>query len=81
MYKNHINLDNFNHKLIIIFLEDNKMASPMSFLFLENVKMAPDLSWLYHGGSISCGHMVSPKGLSNRTQGRITCNIQNNNLL
>jgi hypothetical protein len=27
MYKNYINLENFNHKLVIIFLEDGKMES------------------------------------------------------
>jgi hypothetical protein len=31
MYKNYINLENFNHKLVIIFLEHGKMASLMSF--------------------------------------------------
>jgi hypothetical protein len=29
MYKNYINLENFNHKLVIIFLADDKMSSPM----------------------------------------------------
>jgi hypothetical protein len=63
MYKNYINLENFNHKLVIIFLEDGKMVSPMSFPFLGSGKMALDTWWLHHGGSIPCDHMVSPKGL------------------
>jgi hypothetical protein len=29
MYKNYINLENFNHKLVIIFLEDGRMTSPI----------------------------------------------------
>jgi hypothetical protein len=62
MYKNYINLENFNRKLVIIFL--------------GNGKMALDMWWLHHGGSISCDHMVSPKGLSNGTQRHVTCNIQ-----
>jgi hypothetical protein len=40
----------------------------MSFIFLRSGKMALDKWWLHHGGSISCDHMVSPKGLSNGTQ-------------
>jgi hypothetical protein len=28
MYRNYINLENFNHKLVVIFLEEGKMASP-----------------------------------------------------
>jgi hypothetical protein len=68
MYKNYINLENFNHKLVIIFLEDGKMASHMSVLFLGSSKMALDMWWLHHADSISCDHMVSPKRLSNGTQ-------------
>jgi hypothetical protein len=34
MYKNYTNLGNFNHKLLTIFLEDGKKASPMNFLSL-----------------------------------------------
>jgi hypothetical protein len=76
MYKNYTNLDHFNHKLVIIFLEDGKMVSPLSFLFLGSRKMALDTWWLHHGGTISCDHMVSPKGLSNGTQRHVTFNIQ-----
>jgi hypothetical protein len=52
MYCNYINLENFNHKLVIIFLDDEKMASPMSFLFLRSVKTAPNPWWPHHGGLI-----------------------------
>jgi hypothetical protein len=38
MYKNYIDLENFNHKLVIIFLDDGKMVSPMSFLSLGSGK-------------------------------------------
>jgi hypothetical protein len=61
MHKSHINLENFNHKLVIIFLEDGKIASPISFLFLGSGKMVLDTWWLHHDGSISCDHMVAPK--------------------
>jgi hypothetical protein len=74
MYKNHINPENFNHKLVIIFLQNGKMASPMSLLF----KMALYMK-LHHGGSISCDHMVSPKGVSNETQRQVPFNIQAQN--
>jgi hypothetical protein len=52
MHKNCINLKNFSHKLVIIFLEDGKMASHMSFMFLGNGKMALDTWGLHHGRSI-----------------------------
>jgi hypothetical protein len=83
MYKNYTDLENFNHKLIIIFLEDGKMMSPKSFLFLGSGKMVLDMWGFHHGGSIPCGHMVSPKGLSNGTQRQVACNIQaqNSNML
>jgi hypothetical protein len=76
-------LENFNHKLVTIFLEDGKMVLSMCFLSLGCGKMALDRWWLYHGGGISCDHMVSPKGLSNGTQRHVTFNIwaQNSNLL
>jgi hypothetical protein len=67
MYGNYINLENFKHKLVIIFLGDEKMASPMSFLSLGNGKMVLDMWWLHHGGSIFCDNMVSPKGDPNGT--------------
>jgi hypothetical protein len=70
MYRNYINLENFNLKLGIIFLKDGTMALPMIFLFLGSGKMALDTWWLHHGG-ISCDHMVSPKGLSNETQDKL----------
>jgi hypothetical protein len=70
MYKNYINLVNFNHKLVIISIEDGKMASPMSFLFLGSGKMALDMWWLYHGGSILCDHMASPKEHRNMLHAR-----------
>jgi hypothetical protein len=54
MYRNYINLGNFNDKLVTIFLEDGKTDL--------------DAWWLHHGGSISSDHMVSPKSLSNKTQ-------------
>jgi hypothetical protein len=76
MYKNYMNLENFNHKLVIIFLEDGKMASTMTSLSLESGKMVLYTWWLHHKGSISCDHMVSPKGLSNGTQRHVTFNIQ-----
>jgi hypothetical protein len=76
MYKNYTNLENFNCKLVMIFLEDGKMASPKNFLFLEKNKMALGRWWLHHGSSIPCDHMVSPKGLSNGTQRHPICNIQ-----
>jgi hypothetical protein len=47
MYKNYSNLENFNHKLAIIFLEDDKMVSPKCFLSLGSGKMAQ-----YKGGFI-----------------------------
>jgi hypothetical protein len=72
MYKNCTNLENFNIKLVIIFLEHGKMPSPMSFLFLGSGKMVLDSWWLHHGG-IFCD---SPKGLSDGTQRHVTCNIQ-----
>jgi hypothetical protein len=58
MYKNYINLENFNHKLVVIFLEDGKVAS------------STPREW--RDGSISCDHMISPKGLSNGTQRNVT---------
>jgi hypothetical protein len=67
MYKNYINLENFNHKLVIIFLGDDKITSPMTFLSLGSGKMALNMLCFHHGGSISCGSMVSPKGLSKGT--------------
>jgi hypothetical protein len=76
MYKTYINLENFNHNFVIIFLEDDKMASPMSVLSLGNGNMALNTWWLHHGGSISCEHMISPKVLSNGTQRHVACNIQ-----
>jgi hypothetical protein len=54
------------------------MMSPVSFLTLGNGKMTQSMGWLHHGG-ISCDHMVSPKGLSNGTQGHVTRNIQTQN--
>jgi hypothetical protein len=82
MYKNYINLESFNHKIVIILLEDDKLASTMSFLSLRCGKMALNTQWLHLGG-ISCDHMVSPKELSNGTQSHATCHIQaqNSNLL
>jgi hypothetical protein len=82
MYKNYISLENFNHKSVIIFLGDDKMASPMSVLPLGSGKMVPDC-----GGSIMVAAFpvttFSPKGLSNGTQRHVTCNLQaqNSNLL
>jgi hypothetical protein len=82
IYKKYINLKNSNHKLVLIFLEDGKMASPMSFLFLGSGKIAMGIWWLHHGGSIPYDHMVFPKS-SNGTQRHVTYNIQaqNSNLL
>jgi hypothetical protein len=62
MYKNYINLENFNHNLVKIVLEDGKVESSMSVLFLGYEKMLAD-TCLHHGGSTFCDHMVSPKGL------------------
>jgi hypothetical protein len=67
MYKNYINLENFNQKLVIIFLEDGKMVLSTNFLFQGIGKMVLDTWWLQHGDSIPCDHMFSPKGLSNGT--------------
>jgi hypothetical protein len=53
MYKNNINLENFNHKLVAIFLEDGKEESPISFPSLGSGKMALDMWWLHHGGQHS----------------------------
>jgi hypothetical protein len=78
VHKNYVNLENFSHKLIIIFLEDGKMASPY-FLFLGTGKMVLHIWFLHHGCSIPCDHMVSPKGLSNGTQRHVmqhTCSEQ-----
>jgi hypothetical protein len=75
MYKNYINLENFNHKLVVIFLEDGKMESPI----LGSGKMALNTWWLHHGGSISCDHTLSPMRISNGTERHITCNIQAQN--
>jgi hypothetical protein len=75
MYKYQINLENFRHKLVLIFQEDGNMALHMSFLFLGIGKMVLDTWWLHHSG-ISCDHMVCPKDLSNETQRQVTCNIQ-----
>jgi hypothetical protein len=61
---------NFNHKIAIIFLEDGKMASPMSFLSIGSGKLALHIWCLHHGGSIPCDHMVSPKGLNWNTKTR-----------
>jgi hypothetical protein len=80
MYKNFINLENFNYKLVIIFLEDGKMVSPMIFLSVGSAKMVLNMWGLHHGGSISCDHIVSPKGLSSGTQRHITCNIKVQNI-
>jgi hypothetical protein len=74
MYENYINLENFNHKLVPVFLEDGKMASPMTFLFLGSGEMVLDTWWQHF-----CYYMVSPKGLSNGTQKYVTCNIQAQN--
>jgi hypothetical protein len=73
MYKSNINLEKFNYKLVKNFLEDDKMVSVMSFLSLGNGKMVLDMWWLHHGDSISCDHMISPKGASVGTQRKITC--------
>jgi hypothetical protein len=83
MYKTYINLENFNHKLVIIFLADGKMASTMNFLSLRSDKMVLEMWWLHHGGIISYDHMGFTKDLSNTTQRHVTCNIQiqNSNLL
>jgi hypothetical protein len=82
MYKNYINLENFN-KLEIIFLEDDKLESSMNFLFLTCSSVALETWLLHHVGSILCDHMVSPKGFLKGTQGYVTCNIQvkNSNVL
>jgi hypothetical protein len=51
MYKNYMNLGNFKHKLVIIFLEDGKMSSSMSFLSLWSGKMGEHIvapSWWQH---------------------------------
>jgi hypothetical protein len=48
---------------VIIFLEDGKLAWPMSVVLISSSKMALDTWWLHHGGSTFCDHMVSPKGL------------------
>jgi hypothetical protein len=58
MYITYINLENFNQKLFIIFLEDDKMVSPISILSLGNGKMGLNTWWLYHGGSISHDHLL-----------------------
>jgi hypothetical protein len=68
MHRKYINTDNFNQKLVIIFLEDVKMASPMRFLFLGYGKMALYTWWLHHGGSIPCDNMVPLKGLKWNTK-------------
>jgi hypothetical protein len=39
MFKNYINLENFNHILFVMFLGDDKMVSPVSFLSLGSGKM------------------------------------------
>jgi hypothetical protein len=81
MYKNYINLENFN-KTVIMFLKDGKMTSSMTFLFLGSGKVVLEI-WRPHHGGIPYNHMVSPKGLTNGTKRHVTCNIpaQNNNLL
>jgi hypothetical protein len=76
MYKNYTNLENFNHKLFTIFLEDGKVASPMRLLFLESGKMALEIECLHHEGSIPYDHMVSPKCRSNETQRHVTYRLK-----
>jgi hypothetical protein len=57
--KNYINLKNFSLKLVIIFPEDGKIVSSVCLLCLWSGQMVLDAWWLYHGGSISCEHVVS----------------------
>jgi hypothetical protein len=57
MHKKYINLENLNHKLVIIFLENGRMVSPI----LMSGKMVLNTWWLHHSGSISCDHMVSAR--------------------
>jgi hypothetical protein len=45
MYKNYINLENFNYKLVLIFLEDGKMVSPIPREWQDGAEHLVNLSW------------------------------------
>jgi hypothetical protein len=71
MHKSYINLENFSHS--------NNFPREWQDGITHPLPRVLNMWWLHHGGSISCDHMVSPKGLSNGTQKHITCNIQAQN--
>jgi hypothetical protein len=48
MYKKYSNLENFNHKLVIIFLEDGKMTSPIPREWQDGAGYVVAPSWWQH---------------------------------
>jgi hypothetical protein len=48
MHKNYVNLENFNHKLVKIFLEDGKMGSPILREWQDGIEHMVAPSWWQH---------------------------------